>query len=342
MSALVTGDARVCSVKGCPSLYTGPECYGFLTLFFILAMSALFNVFTAPYFFSHTYGVLAALIVVWVCTLVCVGAIIRLLFSDPGIVPRANSVRDQLDPVKKKFRERSPLMALEMPIRTFPLRCKFCEACNVYRAPRVTHCSSCDCCMERFDHHCPWLGTCVGRRNYATFLVFMISLTLSTLGMIAIAISHLALYTLDEYESSDNMGQSIQTTLANNIPVAILLGIGFLFMWFVVGLTAYHAYLSAHAMTTYEHIRGAFETIGNPFDQGGWHRNIWAIFTEPSRPSWVNLQTKKAHMPTKLDSVLESVVQPGITPLRTDSLLSLREPSSGSEPSRNCNSPSSL
>jgi len=310
-SASVIGDAKVLCTDYKIPVYAGPEYWaGLGTLFLVIAVSALFNVFTAPYFISD--GVLGALICIWLLTIVCIVSNLLLVFSDPGIVPRMKSYRQQYDPLTRTFRQRPPPTVMENAIRTFPVRSKYCEACGFYRAPRVTHCSSCDTCIEKFDHHCPWLGTCVGRRNYGTFLVFMFSLTLVTLGTIGVSIAHLALYTLDQYNSgsASSMSHAVRLSLAGNIPVAIVCGICILFMWFIVGLTGYHCFLVFNGMTTYEHIRGAFDSLGNPYDRGTWWRNFLWVYGQGGRESWVDIKTKTCRIPAVPESREVHIRQP--------------------------------
>ena len=63
---------------------------------------------------------------------------------------------------------------LELLTKVHP--CEMCPDCQVLRTPRSRHCAICNRCVERFDHHCPWLNNCVGVNNNNSFLVFLISL----------------------------------------------------------------------------------------------------------------------------------------------------------------------
>ena len=44
---------------------------------------------------------------------------------------------------------------------------------------RSKHCSSCDICVDRMDHHCVWINNCVGSGNQRMFNIFCICQTIA-------------------------------------------------------------------------------------------------------------------------------------------------------------------
>ena len=69
--------------------------------------------------------------------------------------------------------------------------CEMCPECEVLRTPRSKHCAICNRCVERFDHHCPWINNCVGVNNHNSFLVFIVTLLTVLILIIASSIAML-------------------------------------------------------------------------------------------------------------------------------------------------------
>ena len=92
------------------------------------------------------------------------------IFSDPGVLPKSKNKYFEKDTKSVFFGNKN--MCYFIRGRKFKVR--FCETCNIFRGPGVSHCKKCDNCVENFDHHCPWLGNCIGKNNYFYFFIFLI------------------------------------------------------------------------------------------------------------------------------------------------------------------------
>jgi hypothetical protein len=80
-----------------------------------------------------------------------------------------------------------------------------CPDCEVIRTDRSRHCSICNKCVERFDHHCPWINNCVGIRNHGYFMCFLLSmLSLLILTFVSMVLNYNALSNPTTDRTSNN------------------------------------------------------------------------------------------------------------------------------------------
>lgn len=204
-------------------------------------------------------------VVIFVCT---VAAMARVSFMDPGIVPRRSNFP-------------TPPRPSTSDVGGGPLA--YCKVCNIYRPPRCKHCRYCDNCVLEFDHHCPWVGTCVGRRNYRHFLVY-ISLVSVLSGSMVVLCSIRLLQVLQP---------SWQVVLEQRALLALFLYSVLLWVS-IISLLHYHWNLLKLGMTTNEQIRGTFDKCPNEYNRG-LRGNLWRVFCEPVPESLI-------HRPLSLDT----------------------------------------
>ncbi|NXA32483.1 ZDHC9 Palmitoyltransferase, partial [Eudromia elegans] len=261
----------------------------YLTLFLILGTCALFFAFECRYLavqLSPAIPVFAA-----VLFLFAMATLLRTSFSDPGVIPRA--LPDEAAFIEMEIEatngtvpqgQRPPPRIKNFQINNQIVKLKYCYTCKIFRPPRASHCSICDNCVERFDHHCPWVGNCVGKRNYRYFYLFILSLSLLTIYIFTFNIVYVA---LSEFGCRDGCNPRLFPVL-NCVLTVLEVLICFFTLWSVVGLTGFHTFLVALNQTTNEDIKGSWtgkNRVQNPYSHGNIVKNCCEVLCGPLPPS---------------------------------------------------------
>mmetsp|Transcript_63976 Transcript_63976/g.177506 ORF Transcript_63976/g.177506 Transcript_63976/m.177506 type:complete len:713 (-) Transcript_63976:249-2387(-) len=176
-----------------------------------------------------------------------------------------------------------------------------CVVCRTRRKMRSHHCKECGRCVDRLDHHCPWIDNCVGLGNQRSFYCFIVAL----LSVIATFYHVVVLYVVDavfpgiargsfrdliKSLSSGCLGPELQ-------PLLVLASAAFNLVWlaFVGALVARHTAYMAMNVTTYEvltrppHMQRRFPRSRGRFwflqDLGGFQcirhcLNYWTLNTD--------------------------------------------------------------
>ncbi|KAK4410742.1 putative protein S-acyltransferase 7 [Sesamum angolense] len=237
-----------------------------LTIALIVAPAAIFCVFVARKLmddFSGDWGI-AIMVVFIVFTLYDLVLLLLTSGRDPGIIPRnAHPPEPEYDNSIEFGPAQTPRLprTKDVVINGITVKVKYCDTCMLYRPPRCSHCSICDNCVERFDHHCPWVGQCIGLRNYRFFFMFVFSTTLLCLyvhGFCWVYIKRIM----------DSEKSSIWKAMTKTPASIVLLAYTFLALWFVGGLSVFHLYLISTNQSTYENFRYQYSRRSNPYNRG--------------------------------------------------------------------------
>ena len=172
------------------------------------------------------------------------------------------------------FEEQVPLgNALEARLRKVTEFHQSCNKCGLLRPPRTHHCSVCQKCVLKMDHHCPWLNGCVGFMNYRYFVTFLIWVT-------CISIFGAIVFGAALFSSASVLKDSIDSPIFLSFVLCCTLTVA-------VGLlTGSHVYMVLHNQTTIESYSDSREAkeakrrgelVRNKFDLGR-ARNFEEVF----------------------------------------------------------------
>ncbi|XP_060678249.1 palmitoyltransferase ZDHHC5-like [Hemiscyllium ocellatum] len=243
---------------------------------FLVGSTSLFFVFPCPWL-SQVYSPAIPIYNVIIFLFVLANFSMA-TFMDPGIFPRADEDEDKDDDF------RAPLYK-NVEIKGIQVRMKWCSTCRFYRPPRCSHCSVCDNCVEEFDHHCPWVNNCIGRRNYRYFFLFLLSLTTHIIGVFGFGL----LYVLNHVNKLSDVHTAVT--------MAVMCVAGLFFIP-VAGLTGFHIVLVARGRTTNEQVTGKFRGGVNPFTQGCW-MNISYVLCSSQAPRYISRERREFLTPVQ-------------------------------------------
>ena len=159
--------------------------------------------------------------------------------TDPGILPRQG--RDFYYTLNRNSQRKI--------INGHYMKLNYCYSCCLYKPPRTSHCTLCDNCVERFDHHCLWLGTCVGKRNYKYFYFIINCLFINIIFHIICAIYYI-ITGIKNYDNNPN------NKLIIIIGYSILAFYDIMFfIFFLSKLVFVHTMIVFKNMTFYEYVK---------------------------------------------------------------------------------------
>ena len=172
---------------------------------------------------------------------------------------------------------------------------KICDTCYLVRPLRSTHCNICDSCIYRFDHHCPWIGTCVGKRNYPYFFIFLVLLNISQVLTGGVCIAHIVLKVKkdlndegfkEEYDKNHITSAAVGDVIFSLYIIIYII----LTMIFTTGLLFYHIRIVKNNMTTKEELKKLFmNPYGNPFFRSTKKSFNFVLFPKLSKNSIIDI-----------------------------------------------------
>ncbi|KAL7750619.1 hypothetical protein RI367_003961 [Sorochytrium milnesiophthora] len=158
------------------------------------------------------------------------------------------------------------------PASSVPEGWRYCRKCSAPKPPRCHHCSICNRCVLKMDHHCPWLARHNNHRYFVLFLVY-ISLACIVFSIMALPLASDVFSPTVRWAHGDVVSRQ---TFAFAYLMAAVLGCA------LSGMAAWHVYLVLKGKSQLEFMEHKQlrewlaqqgRTFVNPHDLG-WRLNL--------------------------------------------------------------------
>uniref|UniRef100_A0A8C9RLA8 Palmitoyltransferase n=1 Tax=Scleropages formosus TaxID=113540 RepID=A0A8C9RLA8_SCLFO len=234
---------------------------------------------------SHTLEKVAYLLVFHACFVMFSWTYWKSIFTPP-FSPSKKFQLSYLDKERYELEERPDVqkqilieIARKLPVftRAASGAIRFCDRCQVIKPDRCHHCSVCETCVLKMDHHCPWVNNCVGFSNYKFFLLFLAYSMVYCIFIAATSFQYFLKFWVGELPNGPA-----------KFHVLFLMFVALMFFVSLMFLFGYHCWLVAKNRSTLEAFSAPFFQSGpdkNGFNLG-FRSNLLQVFGE-ERKLWL-------------------------------------------------------